>query len=84
VVAVAHNERMEDHFESVEKLVTKRLKNFDYIKRVYQGSAPWMNTVFLTKEDIFQFYSKEKKDVVLQARYHPQPPPANPFVLRLI
>jgi hypothetical protein len=59
---------MEDHFESVEKLVTKRLKNFDYIKRVYQGTAPWMNTVFLTKEDIYQFYAKEKKDVVLQSR----------------
>jgi len=59
---------MEEHLESVEKLVTKRLKNFEYIKRVYKGTAPWLNTVFLTKEDIYHFYAREKKDVSLDSR----------------
>lgn len=48
--------------ELVENLVKKRLANFDYIKRVHQGSVHWMNSVLLTQEDIRGFYvSQESK-----------------------
>jgi hypothetical protein len=49
---------------AVEELVAKRLHNFDYIKRAHQGSVHWMNTVLLSKEDIINFYGKEKKEVL--------------------
>ncbi len=61
--------------DAVEALVTKRLNNFDYMKRVYQGSVPWMNTVLLTKEDIYLYYQKEKKEQLLQKRFLILPPP---------
>ncbi|KAL6080001.1 hypothetical protein QOT17_000384 [Balamuthia mandrillaris] len=56
--AKAAKEAKESKLEpsSLEALLEKRLANFDYLKRVHQGSALWMNTLQLTKEDLARFY----------------------------
>jgi len=47
--------------ELVDNLVKKRLANFDYIKRVHQGSVHWMNSVLLSQEDIRGYYNAQNK-----------------------
>jgi hypothetical protein len=50
--------------EAVETLVAKRLHNLDYIKRTLSGSVHWMNTILLSREDIINYYTREKKDIL--------------------
>jgi len=49
----------------IEHLVRKRIESWKYLKRVHEGSIYWMNVVFLTKEDIANYYIDPK---VLQKR----------------
>jgi len=49
----------------IEHLVRKRIESWKYLKRAHEGSVFWMNVVFLTKEDISNYYTDPK---VLQKR----------------
>jgi len=54
--------------ELIDNLVKKRLANFDYIKRVHQGTVHWMNTVLLSKDDIRGYYNAQNKQVASKPR----------------
>lgn len=53
-------------FELIEYIINKRVKNLDYIRRVHEGKAYWLNIVKIRPEDIIQFYHPDtlKKRVV--------------------
>ncbi|KAL0488758.1 hypothetical protein AKO1_003897 [Acrasis kona] len=40
----------------LEYVVKKRVDNLDYIRRVHEGKAFWLNTVKITPQDIQQYY----------------------------
>jgi len=46
--------------ETIEYVVTKRQKNFDYIKRAHQGKIHWLNVIKLSKSQILKYYTPSK------------------------
>jgi len=42
---------------SVEAIVSRRLRNFDYVKRSLQGEVYWLNCVKITKDEIRRYFS---------------------------
>jgi len=46
--------------ETLEYVVTKRQKNFDYIKRAHQGKVHWLNVIKLSKSQILKYYTPVK------------------------
>ena len=50
----------------LEHLVEKRKQNFQYIKNLHQGGTYFLNSVLVTREDVYQVVSQ--KDVAHRAR----------------
>eukprot|EP01102_Stenamoeba_stenopodia_P014568 TRINITY_DN4854_c0_g1_i2.p1 TRINITY_DN4854_c0_g1~~TRINITY_DN4854_c0_g1_i2.p1 ORF type:complete len:248 (+),score=45.33 TRINITY_DN4854_c0_g1_i2:28-744(+) len=46
---------------SVESIVSRRLRNFDYVKRSIQGEVYWLNCIKVTKDEIKKFFSETSK-----------------------
>lgn len=46
---------------SVEAIVSRRLRNFDYVKRSLQGEVYWLNCIKITKDEIRKFFAETSK-----------------------
>lgn len=47
---------LEGRLNKVEYIVTKRVANLNYIRKVHEGDVYWLNVVKLSKDDIINFY----------------------------
>lgn len=54
-----------NRMSKVEYIVTKRIANLEYIRKVHEGNVYWLNVVRLSKDDIKNFYHPQ----ALQKRY---------------
>lgn len=45
-----------DRLGMVEYIVNKRHSNFEYLKKIHEGGAFWLNCVQIAQEDILKFY----------------------------